>query len=92
MLFILIGVAEALCIAALVLVGIWMGVYQGGVAWDGSASEFNVHPIMMTLGLIVFNGNGKTDEYSVRLYKTITTRRTKRESSEQNNNVGFSSL
>lgn len=57
MLFILIGIAEALCIAALVLVGIWMGVYQGGVAWDGSASEFNVHPIMMTLGLIVFNGN-----------------------------------
>ena len=69
MLFALIGLAEVLCIAALVLVGIWMGVYRGGVAWDGSTYEFNVHPIMMTLGFIVFNGNGKDTLTIARIYR-----------------------
>ncbi|XP_054767473.2 transmembrane ascorbate-dependent reductase CYB561-like [Lytechinus pictus] len=57
MIFVLIVIAEVLCVLAVVLVGVWMGVYRGGVAWDGTTSEFNLHPIMMTLGLIVFNGN-----------------------------------
>ncbi|XP_006813966.1 transmembrane ascorbate-dependent reductase CYB561-like [Saccoglossus kowalevskii] len=34
------------------LIGVWMGKYLGGFAWDGSDQQFNLHPLLMTVGLI----------------------------------------
>jgi len=52
-------VSEALGIAAVVLIFIWMSVYRGGFAWREDPSiEFNLHPILMTFGLVFLYGNG----------------------------------
>ena len=40
---------------------IWMDVYRGGFAWESDPStEFNIHPLLMTFGLVFLYGNGKT--------------------------------
>lgn len=44
-------------LAAVVLTGVWMGHYHGGFAWDGSAREFNLHPLCMVLGLVFLQGD-----------------------------------
>ncbi|XP_077978218.1 transmembrane ascorbate-dependent reductase CYB561-like isoform X2 [Glandiceps talaboti] len=38
------------------LIGVWMGKYLGGFAWDGSKQQFNLHPLLMTIGLIFLYG------------------------------------
>ncbi|XP_072179161.1 lysosomal membrane ascorbate-dependent ferrireductase CYB561A3-like [Diadema setosum] len=53
----LVIMAEALGLAACILIGLWMGCYLGGFAWDGSSNEFNLHPLLMTTGMIFLYGN-----------------------------------
>lgn len=43
---------QVLGICSMVLVGVWMGKYQGGFAWDGSKYEFNYHPLCMVIGMV----------------------------------------
>ncbi|KAM9393617.1 lysosomal membrane ascorbate-dependent ferrireductase CYB561A3 isoform 2-T3 [Pholidichthys leucotaenia] len=45
-------------IACVVCVCVWNKQWRGGFAWDGSALEFNWHPVLMVTGLVVLYGNG----------------------------------
>ena len=45
-------------IAILVLVVVWCSHYRGGFAWDGSAKEFNYHPVFMVVSMIFLNSQG----------------------------------
>ncbi|MEQ2246103.1 hypothetical protein ILYODFUR_034729, partial [Ilyodon furcidens] len=56
---VLVGASQVLGLVSVVLTGVWMGHYRGGFAWDGSAQEFNLHPLCMVLGLIFLHGDGK---------------------------------
>lgn len=53
----LVGVSQLLGLVSVVLTGVWMGHYRGGFAWDGSAQEFNLHPLCMVLGLVFLQGD-----------------------------------
>ncbi|XP_026203249.1 cytochrome b561 isoform X1 [Anabas testudineus] len=53
----LVGASQILGLASVVLTGVWMGHYRGGFAWDGSAREFNLHPLCMVLGLVFLQGD-----------------------------------
>ncbi|XP_017292271.1 cytochrome b561 [Kryptolebias marmoratus] len=53
----LVGTSQVLGLVSVVLTGVWMGHYRGGFAWDGSAQEFNLHPLCMVLGLIFLQGD-----------------------------------
>ncbi|XP_072299779.1 transmembrane ascorbate-dependent reductase CYB561 [Eucyclogobius newberryi] len=53
----LVGGSQVLGLVAVVLTGVWMGRYRGGFAWDGSAQEFNLHPLCMVLGLVFLQGD-----------------------------------
>ncbi|KAL2100563.1 hypothetical protein ACEWY4_002324 [Coilia grayii] len=52
-----VGASQLLGVASVVMTGVWMGHYRGGYAWDGSAQEFNVHPLCMVLGMIFLYGD-----------------------------------
>lgn len=56
----LVGASQILGLASVVLTGVWMGHYRGGFAWDGSAREFNLHPLCMVLGLVFLQGDGES--------------------------------
>ncbi|TNN25191.1 Cytochrome b561 [Liparis tanakae] len=56
----LVGASQLVGLAAVVLTGVWMGHYRGGFAWDGSARQFNVHPLCMVLGLVFLQGDGES--------------------------------
>ncbi|XP_068193330.1 transmembrane ascorbate-dependent reductase CYB561 [Antennarius striatus] len=53
----LVGASQVVGLASVVLTAVWMGHYHGGFAWDGTAKEFNVHPLCMVLGLIFLQGD-----------------------------------
>ncbi|KAK5856843.1 hypothetical protein PBY51_008411 [Eleginops maclovinus] len=53
----MVGAAQVLGLASVVLTGVWMGHYRGGFAWDGSSYQFNVHPLCMVLGLVFLQGD-----------------------------------
>ncbi|XP_045926808.1 transmembrane ascorbate-dependent reductase CYB561 isoform X1 [Micropterus dolomieu] len=53
----LVGASQVLGLASVVLTGVWMGHYRGGFAWDGSAQEFNLHPLCMVLGMVFLQGD-----------------------------------
>ncbi|XP_060882318.1 transmembrane ascorbate-dependent reductase CYB561 [Labrus mixtus] len=53
----LVGASQLVGLASVVLTGVWMGHYRGGFAWDGSAQEFNLHPLCMVLGLVFLQGD-----------------------------------
>lgn len=52
-----VGASQVVGLASVVLTGVWMGHYRGGFAWDGSAQEFNLHPLCMVLGLVFLQGD-----------------------------------
>lgn len=56
----LVGASQVLGLASVVLTGVWMGHYRGGFAWNGSAQEFNLHPLCMVLGLVFLHGDGES--------------------------------
>lgn len=56
----LVGLSQVLGLVSVVLTGVWMGQYRGGFAWDGSAQQFNVHPLCMVLGLVFLQGDGES--------------------------------
>lgn len=56
----LVGLSQVLGLVSVVLAGVWMGQYRGGFAWDGSAQQFNVHPLCMVLGLVFLQGDGES--------------------------------
>ncbi|KAM4616333.1 lysosomal membrane ascorbate-dependent ferrireductase CYB561A3 isoform 2-T2 [Polymixia lowei] len=45
-------------LACVVCVCFWNTQWRGGFAWDGSAKQFNWHPVLMVTGLVVLYGNG----------------------------------
>ncbi|CAJ2630042.1 unnamed protein product [Trifolium pratense] len=51
-------VAHVLGVVAIVLVFVWNLHFRGGLAWnsDNKALIFNLHPVLMLTGLIVFGG------------------------------------
>lgn len=53
----LVGASQIVGVASVVLTGVWMGHFRGGFAWDGSAQEFNLHPLCMVLGLVFLQGD-----------------------------------
>ncbi|XP_028269931.1 lysosomal membrane ascorbate-dependent ferrireductase CYB561A3 isoform X2 [Parambassis ranga] len=46
-----------LSVACVVCVCVWNSRWRGGFAWDGSALQFNWHPVLMVTGLVVLYGN-----------------------------------
>ena len=51
--------SQVLALAVVVMVGVWMGSFNGGFAWhDNVYLEFNYHPLFMILGLVFLYGNG----------------------------------
>ncbi|XP_047236625.1 lysosomal membrane ascorbate-dependent ferrireductase CYB561A3 isoform X3 [Girardinichthys multiradiatus] len=48
----------ALGLACVVCVCLWNSRWRGGFAWDGSALQFNWHPVLMVTGLVVLYGYG----------------------------------
>ncbi|XP_029961186.1 lysosomal membrane ascorbate-dependent ferrireductase CYB561A3 isoform X2 [Salarias fasciatus] len=48
----------ALSLACVVCVCVWNSRWRGGFAWDGSSLQFNWHPVLMVVGLVVLYGNG----------------------------------
>ncbi|KAM6965222.1 lysosomal membrane ascorbate-dependent ferrireductase CYB561A3 [Aplochiton taeniatus] len=48
----------SLGIACVVFVSCWNSQWRGGFAWDGSALQFNWHPVLMVTSLVVLYGNG----------------------------------
>ena len=54
-----VGAIQLLGICSMILVGVWMGKYRGGFAWDGSAQEFNYHPLCMVIGMVFLYSEGK---------------------------------
>ncbi|XP_060927614.1 lysosomal membrane ascorbate-dependent ferrireductase CYB561A3 isoform X1 [Limanda limanda] len=45
-------------LACVVCVCVWNSQWRGGFAWDGSAHQFNWHPVLMVTGLVVVYGIG----------------------------------
>ncbi|XP_074474778.1 lysosomal membrane ascorbate-dependent ferrireductase CYB561A3-like [Sebastes fasciatus] len=54
-------VSYALCLClgllCLLFVSYWSSHWRGGFSWDGSALQFNWHPVLMVSGLVVLYGN-----------------------------------
>lgn len=59
-----VGAIQIFGILAMVLTGIWMGKYLGGFAWDGTAHEFNYHPLCMVIGMVFLYSEGKLKTFS----------------------------
>lgn len=55
----LLALSQLLAVILLVLTGYWTGHMLGGFAWDGSPQQFNLHPLLMILGLVFLYGDGK---------------------------------
>lgn len=53
----LLALSQLLAVILLVLTGYWTGHMLGGFAWDGSLQQFNLHPLLMILGLVFLYGD-----------------------------------
>lgn len=67
----LVGLSQVLGLVSVVLTGVWMGHYRGGFAWDGSAQQFNVHPLCMVLGLVFLQGDGESTNTQPLFYECV---------------------
>ena len=62
----LVTLSQIFGVGAVVLMGVWLGKYQGGYGWGyKNAHKFNYHPLFMTIGLIFLYGDGKSTLLSV---------------------------
>lgn len=58
------SVSHVIGITIFILVLSWAGIHLGGVAWTSNPSvQFNWHPILMTLGMVLLYGNCKFLSY-----------------------------
>lgn len=46
-------------VACVACVCVWNHRWRGGFVWDGSAMQFNWHPVLMVTGLVVVYGYGE---------------------------------
>ncbi|XP_077169935.1 transmembrane ascorbate-dependent reductase CYB561 [Paroedura picta] len=49
--------SQAVGLAVILVTGAWMGVYRGGLAWESSGLQFNVHPLCMIIGMVFLQGD-----------------------------------
>ncbi|XP_028650188.2 lysosomal membrane ascorbate-dependent ferrireductase CYB561A3 isoform X1 [Erpetoichthys calabaricus] len=49
--------AILLSVLCMIFVIYWNATWRGGFAWNGSTLQFNWHPVLMVIGLIVLYGN-----------------------------------
>jgi len=57
-------VLQALGVAAAVMVGVWLTVFQKGFSWSDETRIFNFHPLFMIIGMIVCYGHGLFNQLS----------------------------
>ncbi|XP_027103802.1 transmembrane ascorbate ferrireductase 1 [Coffea arabica] len=64
-------VAQVLGVAGIIMVLIWNISFRGGLAWESANKSliFNIHPVLMLLGLIVIGGE------AIITYKTLPLRK-----------------
>lgn len=67
----LVGASQVVGLLSVVLTGVWMGHYRGGFAWDGSAQEFNLHPLCMVLGMVFLQGDGESAQIGFSVLRFI---------------------
>uniref|UniRef100_A0A673VHF2 Transmembrane ascorbate-dependent reductase CYB561 n=1 Tax=Suricata suricatta TaxID=37032 RepID=A0A673VHF2_SURSU len=65
--------SQLLGLTAVATTGAWLGLYRGGIAWEG-ALQFNVHPLCMVIGLIFLQGDALL---VYRVFRNETKRTTK---------------
>ncbi|XP_048372885.1 transmembrane ascorbate-dependent reductase CYB561 [Sphaerodactylus townsendi] len=53
----LVAASQTLGLAVILVLGAWMGVYRGGIAWESSELQFNVHPLCMVVGMVFLQGD-----------------------------------
>ena len=59
----LVVVAQLIGAVAVVLVGVWMGYFQGGFAWQSDPEhQFNFHPLFMIIGMVFLYADGKLQD------------------------------
>lgn len=71
----------ALGVACVAAVCSWNSRWRGGFAWDGSALQFNWHPVLMVTGLVVMYGYGE-HAFNFRLLSVLLLREPKPRSCE----------
>ncbi|GKU89328.1 hypothetical protein SLEP1_g3479 [Rubroshorea leprosula] len=66
-------VVHLLGIAGVVLVLVWCIHFRGGLAWESSDKSliFNIHPVLMLIGLIIIGGEAIVSYKSVLLKKEV---------------------
>nr|XP_056719694.1 transmembrane ascorbate-dependent reductase CYB561 [Euleptes europaea] len=53
----LVATSQALGLAVILVLGAWIGVYRGGIAWESSELQFNIHPLCMIVGMVFLQGD-----------------------------------
>ncbi|KAF6298346.1 cytochrome b561 [Rhinolophus ferrumequinum] len=48
--------SQLLGLMVVAMTGAWLGLYRGGIAWEGTL-QFNVHPLCMVIGLVFLQGD-----------------------------------
>lgn len=51
--------SQLLGLMVVAMTGAWLGLYRGGIAWEGTL-QFNVHPLCMVIGLVFLQGDGES--------------------------------
>nr|BAE46406.1 cytochrome b561 [Citrullus lanatus] len=66
-------VSHVLAIVALILVLVWTIHFRGGLAWEAVNKNliFNIHPVLMLLGLIIIGGEAIISYKSLPLRKEV---------------------